>query len=163
MNTTLDDWSRYLIGQLAIGKTWEACKAEHRGIEDSHLAHAASTALNVIAQAEPLIQEEQRRQQHEARTRDLKRSNPKHGSRWTEDESAIMCDLWMSGKSFEDIGAHLDRTAGAIRARLHKFGLVDEDGEPLVERRKMKAHQLEWHVDDMGHWMPVPAQAFAGT
>ncbi len=109
------------------------------------------------------MQEALRKEQHEARTRELKQVNPKHGKRWTEHESETMCDLWMSGQSFEDIGAHLDRTAGAIRARLHKFGLVDEDGQPLVERREMEANNLEWRVDDMGHGMAVPSKSLIGT
>ena len=74
-----------------------------------------------------------------------------------------MCDLWMSGASFEDIGTRLDRTAGAIRARLHKFGLVDEDGQPRVQRRDMEANSLGWHVDDTGRWTPVERPTHAHT
>ncbi|MDP2310285.1 MAG: hypothetical protein Q8P18_29990 [Pseudomonadota bacterium] len=55
----------------------------------------------------------------------------RRGKVWSDEEEAQLREWFTRGDSPADIGAVLDRTSGAVRARLVRMGLLDEEAAGL--------------------------------
>lgn len=58
-------------------------------------------------------------------------ANPKHprtGKPWSADDDQTLWHMWKQGKSEEQNAQELQRSEYAIRCRMERFGMTDEDG-----------------------------------
>lgn len=66
-----------------------------------------------------------------ARTAPARTGPARRGKAWSEAEEAQLRERFTHGDAPADIGAALGRTSGAVRARLVRMGLLDEEAAGL--------------------------------
>ena len=62
------------------------------------------------------------------------------GAKWDDDEDRFLTDLAKSGASVADLAKTLDRTRGAVLARLERLGLTIIVEKPLIQTGSLKRH-----------------------
>src|SRR5690348_11275153 len=71
----------------------------------------------------------------------------RQGQAWTNEEDRRLYDSFLAGQPIDSIASVHRRSAGGIRARLRRLGLIDENGETIEppppfaapERRRSRA------------------------
>jgi len=65
---------------------------------------------------------------------EIKKSNPKAYDSWTDEEDKKLKSVFLRGCRIKDLANQFQRSTGAIRCRLFRLGLIDEDYPELENR-----------------------------
>ena len=115
--TPLDPKSIAVLEQIAEGRTYEQILARYPDLSYLDIFAAAREALTLLAEE---------RSDYAARLQQIKRRHPRAYERWTEDEDATLSRLAKSGTPVGAIAQRFQCQPSAIRSRLAKLGLADD-------------------------------------
>ncbi|GAB4547587.1 MAG: hypothetical protein Tsb0013_07420 [Phycisphaerales bacterium] len=100
----------------------------------------------MLEKADPKFLEQQRRWEYALQIQELPHPLPNNDKHWSWQEMVLLCDMWMIGMTAEEIGNLFRQNPSAIRMRLTRLGLINDEGNELLERRDFRSNGLKWHL-----------------
>lgn len=114
----LSSRSATVLKLMAEGRTYEQILALNPELTYLDIFNAAREALEVAGEVPSAYEE---------RLAKIRKVHPRAYAKWTDEEDAKLAQFVQSGYSVDEIASQLQRQPGAIRSRMRKRNLVEED------------------------------------
>jgi hypothetical protein len=109
--------SQVILQCIADGYSYEKILSLHSEFTYKNIFDAAQEALDILK-----VNAQKNTDDHIEKVR---KQHPRAYEKWTEDEEALLIEMFENNVPFEDIASKLKRQTGAIRSRLRKLELIE--------------------------------------